>query len=506
MKELIKKISALGLAITMTAGAFTGCNSGEGSSSSVSEKNTITWMSMLHTQSPPADSIVEKLAGITGVDGIEFQWIPDASKDEKLNTALASKSLAQIVSLTTVTDNAAIRMALLDGVFWDIEPYIADYPNLAKISKERIDAARIGGKLYGVPFQKPVARYGVLIRQDWLDNLGLPVPHTVEDLIKTSEAFTKDDPDGNGVDDTVGLVERSESFNIGFRMLSGYYGAPNYFDIDDAGKVTPYFLHDGFYKAAEDMRYLYENGYMNSDWLTMPKNDQKEYIARSRGGIVFAGLFEAKNYVNDAVASGQGDTMKWGLINDMVVEGIDRRILSDTNGGFGGLLAMPKSEVADETELRRVLAFIDKLCSKEAFTLMTWGVEGEHFRLDSSGAYERINEEKWMQEVQALSASRPDEMWSYQMPTVDPVTTEANNKMVENEPYAIVNECQSLQSQTYTNQWKSLLIIVQDAYSKYVIGTITMEEFKAEIERWLANGGQAIIDEYEADYASVQNQ
>ena len=45
-----------------------------------------------------------------------------------------------------------------------------------------------------------------MIRQDWLDNLGLDMPETFEEFKEVMRAFTEDDPDGNGVDDTYGFV------------------------------------------------------------------------------------------------------------------------------------------------------------------------------------------------------------------------------------------------------------------------------------------------------------
>lgn len=44
------------------------------------------------------------------------------------------------------------------------------------------------------------------IRQDWLDNLGLEVPRTWDELAAVAEAFVTQDPDGNGEDDTIGIL------------------------------------------------------------------------------------------------------------------------------------------------------------------------------------------------------------------------------------------------------------------------------------------------------------
>lgn len=98
----------------------------------------------------------------------------------------------------TILDNSSVRNALKAGVFWEVSPYLDEFPNLAAISQETRTSASIEGKLYGIPFQKAVARNGVVIRKDWLDKLGLAVPKTTDELMEVAKAFTEKDPDGNG--------------------------------------------------------------------------------------------------------------------------------------------------------------------------------------------------------------------------------------------------------------------------------------------------------------------
>src|SRR5699024_11101967 len=114
---------------------------------------------------PAADGpIMEALREHTGID-FEFQWVPDASKEEKINAALASGSVADINTLNQLA-MPSIRDALASGLFWEVEEFFADYPNLSQINPDTLEAAKLDGVLYGVPFQKPLARYGVLVRQD----------------------------------------------------------------------------------------------------------------------------------------------------------------------------------------------------------------------------------------------------------------------------------------------------------------------------------------------------
>lgn len=80
--------------------------------------------------------------------------------------------------------------------------YLEEHPEL----KPYITAG--DGKMYGMTSARTplgVANHGMWIRQDWLDNLGLDTPTTIDELNEVALAFTKNDPDGNGQDDTFGI-------------------------------------------------------------------------------------------------------------------------------------------------------------------------------------------------------------------------------------------------------------------------------------------------------------
>jgi putative aldouronate transport system substrate-binding protein len=365
-----------------------------------------------------------------------------------------------------------------------------------------LDSARIDGKLYGVPFQKIKARYGVVVRQDWLDNLGLEVPHTIEDLTKVAHAFAHDDPDGNGKDDTTGFYDREESFKVGFRSLSGYFGAGSQFEVTDDGQVVPTFTTDAYKDAMEWYRGVYEDGGVNQEFVTVQKQNQQDGIAQGKGGIVVTGLFEAKNYLALAESADPETPMEWALVNDITYEDVPRRILTDTGGGMGGWLAIPKSEVESEEELKKVLGFIDKLMDEEAFGLMTNGIEGTHYEVDGDGVVTVTDQTAWEQEVQPYASSRPSEkVVTYKSTT--PYVDEGNELMAENEEYVITNPAQSLTSETYDSRWSTIEQQVTDSYNQYITGAIEMADFEATIESLRGQGLDQIIEEFTAAYAEV---
>ncbi|HEX7350444.1 extracellular solute-binding protein [Brachybacterium sp.] len=480
--------------------ALSACGGNSGSGGSGGSDGSLTWMSMLHTPTTPdaAGPVMTGLQEHSGIE-VEFQWVPDASKEEKITAALASGSLADINTLNQ--GMASVREPLASGLFWDVEPLLAEFPNLAAINPAIIDAARLDGVLYGVPFQKPMARYGVLVRQDWLDRLGLEVPHTTAELEEVARAFAEGDPTGTG-SQTTGFIDREESFMVGFRSLSGYFGAGDRFELDPSGKIVPAATTEAFKEAMEWYRGVYEAGGINKEFITTQKQNQQQAIAQDKGGLVVTGLFEAKNYVALANEINAETEVEWTLINDITHEDVPRRILSDTNGGMGGLMALNTQTLKSEEDAKRALGLIDKLLDEESFELMTNGVEGTHFEIDADGAVTITDQTRWEQEVQPYSSSRPsDQVVLYK--STDPYVNLANELMAENDEFAIVNPAQSLSSTTYDAQWTTIETALNDAYNTFIMGQSSMADYESTIESLRGQGLDDIIAEYTEAHDAV---
>lgn len=495
---MISRRNVLSSVPVAAAGALALSSCGSTSGSSGGGDDPLTWMAMLHTPSTPdASGPVQK--GLTDLLGTDFtmQWVPDASKEEKINAALASGSVADVTSITEL-NNSSIRSGVTSGLFWDVEPFLSEFDHLKGIDSTILDGARLDGVLYGVPFQKILARYGVLIRQDWLDELGLEVPHTIEDLGKVAKAFAEGDPTGTGKSVT-GFIDREESFKVGFRSLAGYFGAGETFQLDDSGKIIPAIISDPWKEAMEWYRGVFEAGGVNQEFITTQKENQQQAIAQDKGGIVVTGLFEAKNYVALAESINPDTSVKWTLINDITFEDVPRRIVSDTGGGVGGLLALSTQTVKTEEDVRRVLGYADALMTEEAHGLMTNGIEGTHYEIDGDGAVTIIDQALWEQEVQPYSSSRLAEN-AFTYKSSDPYVNLANEMMEESSEYAITNPVQSLNSETFNSQWATIEQTIQDAYNNFMMGQASMADYESAIETVRSQGLDDIISEYTEAY------
>lgn len=504
MKKFVYKLLSIGivgillLAGCNNSGSPTKESSKEDDSDNSSGTAEITWLNVLHTASPPTDTVLNEIEKKTNTK-LTFTWIPDASKEERLNTALASDNLADIVTIT-ILNNSSVRSALKNGMFWNVESYLDDYPNLKAIPMDIRESASIDGKLYGIPFQKNIARNGVVIRKDWLDKLGLDVPKTTDELMEVAKAFTENDPDGNGKKDTTGFMDRSDLIYGAFKTLSSYFGTPNYWMIDKKENFIPEFETDGYIETMKYMKKLYDNGWINQDFAVTAKTDQQQNFAQGKAGIYVGALFDSKNLKN--MATGVQDKMELALVNKITSPLNSKPAIWSDGNGIGGLLAFPKSEVKDEKELKRILKFVNDLLDPEIYKLMTYGIEGTHYQITEDGAYKIINQDLWQQEVQPFAASRPKES-GYKLKDPDPLKTEADKLIEENAKFAVFNPAFPLDSETFNTQGSELQKIINDATYQYILGEIDLNGFKDAVKNWNNSGGEQIKKEFKESYKAL---
>lgn len=83
------------------------------------------------------------------------------------------------------------------------QEWIDSSQNLKQIDKNSWLNFTQDGKIIAIPFRSPT-KTAYFIRQDWLDKLKLNIPVTIDDFYNVTKAFAKNDPDGNGKNDTYG--------------------------------------------------------------------------------------------------------------------------------------------------------------------------------------------------------------------------------------------------------------------------------------------------------------
>lgn len=174
-----------------------------------------------------------------------------------------------------------------------------------------IEGCSFDGRMMGLPIlnaspgEKAVV---VWIRKDWLDNLGMELPKSYADLRAIMEAFTKNDPDRNGVDDTTGLVFCKGMWNQHFRMdgffnIFGAFPYQGYWvsDPQDESKAVYGAFQPEVKAALQELNSLYQEGILDNDFAIYDENTAKAVVCSGQCGVVFAGAYSPNTFLYASV-------------------------------------------------------------------------------------------------------------------------------------------------------------------------------------------------------------
>jgi putative aldouronate transport system substrate-binding protein len=431
---------------------------------------------------------------------LNIQWLPNASFDEKVTVMIASNELPMIFKMFY---NPTTVGAVQSGMFWEVGPLLKDYKNLAAQNPQYYKNIEIDGKVYGIPNYREIGREAVIFRKDWMDGLSLKPPKSLDEFYEVIKAFTLNDPDKNGKNDTFGLMLHKKSF-VGTTTLqtrlSVSQGGPNIWEVSPAGKFTPEFETQPYNDVRKFLRKLYAENLINQDFPALDSSEADKVFEAGRVGMKLDGV--ATNAANildrlsKAVPTAQMDIAHWEGPKGKRVKG---------QSGNNGFLAFPKSAVKTEADLKKVLTFLDKLLDPDMSTLQKRGIEGVHHVKTSDG---KMVEWKDLTAFNREVKPYRDNLLNFETYNVPPLKdSELAMKGYAMEPaglqYAIANPALTLANATYSSRGGELEIIISDALAKFVIGSIDENGWNDAVKKWHQSGGDQMIKEYEEAYAKV---
>lgn len=499
----IRKFSGLAL-VTAGAVVLAGCSGGGGDDSGeAAELTSLSIMAPYLVTNAPAEgneiqTALEKIAGVE----LDITWVPNSSYGDKTNITLAGDDIPQVMIIQG-KDPGFVRNAEA-GAFWDLTEYLDDYPNLKTTFPEVQKAASVNGKVYGIFRARDVMRTSVIVRKDWLANVGLEMPKTTDDLAEVAQAFTEQDPDGNGADDTYGLIIPKWPGAIGtsspYDVIETWFGAGNRWTERD-GELVPSFTTDEWLEAVEYEKGLVDAGYVNPDYTTFDSATWNEPFLNGKGGIIIdvhsrAGVLMSLFKESDPENFDQYVDITGNLT------GPDGELNAQPTTGYSGFLAIPKTNVRTEAELRAVLEVLNKLNSDEAGPLLNNGIEGETYTLEGdlavpvAGAPQELTDavlsySQLGMNVTGFQGYLPQQASEYEQEMYD------KRKEIEASDYehAVIDQAAPYVSTTYVSKGAQLDVIVSDARIQYIAGQIDLKGLKDAVALWRSSGGDDIIAE-----------
>jgi putative aldouronate transport system substrate-binding protein len=306
--------------------------------------------------------------------------------------------------------------------------------------------------------------------------------------------FKQADPAGNG--QTIPLADRNDLVYGSFKTLSSYFGTPNNWGVVD-GKLTPEFMTQGYMDTMKFVKKLHDEGLINQDFPVTVKTDQQNIMYTGKGGMYIGSLQDSETIQQRTQPNVK--TAEYTVAN--AIKGPNGKPGVWAVPGYGTVIVFPKSSVKTEADLKKLLAFCDKLFDPEIANLLYYGVEGTDYTMKDGkvqASTDRKLLDKDVSPYQGLTLARITNIKPQVHPTA--VGEMADGLIKQADSFAIQDPTSSLSSKTYNTKGQQLQNIIKDATYKFMLGNIDEKGFQAEVKKWQDQGGQQIIDEFNADY------
>jgi len=227
---------------------------------------------------------------------IQYLWtVPSSQFDTKMRLELAAK---RDVPDVIATRSTIIQELIDSGEFREVGSLFDMYASATwkKAMNENRDvweAFTRDGQRYAIPIldyeyhSDPV----LWIRTDWLRQVGMEPPETLDELEAVMRAFTFGDPDGNGRHDTAALATAlgtGVSARVGdSTWIFGMFGTvPAQWNIGEDGRLVYGSVHPGAKRALAVMRDWLAQGFIPAEAELMDGTAAQEAFIQGKVGMI----------------------------------------------------------------------------------------------------------------------------------------------------------------------------------------------------------------------------
>ena len=320
-------------------------------------------------------------AEATGVT-LDFVLEGEQVYSEKIKLMWASGDYCDFQCMAEMNYASGVDAAVEEEVLLDLVPYLEEHaPDYLRIMEKHPDfrTELTSAEGHIVSFSEYCEYYdqGPVIRADWLEQLGLEYPATMDEVTETARAFKEQLGAKNAVmwNNDLGTSLAWAGFGI---------AAPGESDLsyqiaEDGLTVAASVTLEGSKKALTWMHDALEEGLCTEDFLTIHAMNYDDFVYGNECGIAYsnANLLAA----GGAERSGQESYDLRAMPTPLEEEGMVNTV-GKTSGGVGasGISVSALTEYPEEA-----VEYMNWLYTEEGILVSNYGFEGEGFEYDENG-------------------------------------------------------------------------------------------------------------------------
>ncbi|GAB2670347.1 extracellular solute-binding protein [Paenibacillus thermoaerophilus] len=521
-----KRYTTVMLAASMSIGtvACSGSDNDKGSSAQPSasaganaspseapKKYKITALDYRYGNPPPSSS--QGLTMINERFNVDYQvtFVTNTAYDEKINAVFASGEIPDMVGFMAADLKNRYSKFAKQNAFLPLDDYIKQYPTLQAVPDFIWDALRVNGKIYAIPQYAPKYQVVLMVRKDWLDKLNLKPPTNYQELKEVAIAFTKNDPDGNGKNDTYGIAI-GQDINPNLNM-GPYWDPDAWYHKNDKGDLIPGIIGPGRKEIVQMLADLNKEGAITKDYATLNWADtNKEFYSGKAGIFIATPRGMSQDYMNGLLKIHPNAQF---IHLEPFVDAYGNKGLTSA-AGFNGLTVLSAKLANEPDKVKRILDMIDfgRKFYKESEKNdknpdFDWwsGKVGVAYDMKDGVA---VNRENWANDGLAPStyfvdnAAWPPEdgdidySLTYQTKPLSDLVKAIQNMYKTTKLYA--NPVNSAESKTDIEKGAELRKYVMNEQVKMIAGNRPVSDWDKLVQEYLDKGGAKIIEEYNAQF------
>nr|WP_296486834.1 hypothetical protein [uncultured Acetatifactor sp.] len=346
------------------------------------------------TQPDGMTRYIEELFNIT-LHPMSVTWTNYKERYQFLSFTNSLPDMFATITLSSTDNNDTATYSDLvgSGSIRSLPEDMSAYPILKGMLEAAPSIRYIDGRYYAIPrisYMDPILGAmdaAILVRRDWMDNLGYDDPQNFEEFAELTAAFANDDPDGNGLDDTIGYNVNNRSA-LGKWVILGIAPECNVYSwVEENGRFVPSWTTDAFQDVVSAYRYLYETGGLDPAFYSKSPTTIQDDFAAGR-----LGAMEYKSFPMSLMDLKED----WDMLNDKPFEEcVDILPIFPAPNGvrYSNSSNLFWSETyisssVDDAKLERILALFEFLMSEEGQDFCHYGIEGEDYIRLESGEYQ----------------------------------------------------------------------------------------------------------------------
>jgi len=460
-------------------------------------------------------------------------WVADTTQyQQKLQMSISSNDIADLMQVTMPQLQQLIEADQIMDLTELYEKY-ATPETKAYISGDggkQLDSANIDGKLMAIPATN--GPYGastqIWIRRDWLKQLNLPEPKTMQDVLAIAEAFAKQDPGGTGKSYALPLTK--DFLNDGTFDMKGFFNSyhayPNQWVENEEGKLVFGSIQPQMKQALKQLQDMYIAGYLDTEFAVKDLAKVNELLASNKVGVVYGPFWlSAYPLFGNAVKDDK-------LVQDWwpyPITSIDSEpAKSQIELGVSGYYVVSKKAKHPEAAIELLNKWV------QAYTAPKEGDEVYFLQNEEAASYWKLSPVRAFSQIEnvmlgesvpkAVEAKDGSALTGLEAPNrFGKIMKYLDGDMAEWAEYPMsgpkgafsimydylqtdryhYNAFYGTPGQVMTEKQPVLDSKMNEVFTKIVMNQLAIDEFDAYVDEWLRLGGSAMTDEVNEWYAGL---